>query len=200
MKKPLKEYRKINNLSQQELSDASGVSIRTIQRIEKKLSQGSPFILKSLCKSLNIEVSDLDLTLSEEVEEEATQEESIEMEHTFSHSKLINLSALAVVFLPLLNLIIPLLLFLKLKKQEPNKAAVLKILSFQIFWTLITLFLMVLIPAMLTPFFEVLNSGRFPFFVVVYYGCVVVNVFFTIDTAIKLNQSRQILTFVPNIL
>ncbi len=199
MKKTLKEYRKINNLSQQELSDASGVSIRTIQRIEKKLSQGSPFILKSLCKSLNIEVSALDVALS--TEEEATQEEPIELEHTLpSHSKLINLSALSVVFLPLLNLIIPLLLFLKFKKKEPNRAAVLNILSFQIFWTLITLFLMFLIPAMLTPFFEVLNSGRFPFFVVVYYGCVVVNVFFTIDTAIKLNQSRQILSFVPNIL
>jgi transcriptional regulator with XRE-family HTH domain len=199
MKKTLKEYRKINNLSQQELSDVSGVSIRTIQRIEKNLSSGSPFILKSLCKALNIDVSSLDIeSISEE---EVVEETPIHIGNMpQSHLKLINLSALTVILFPLLNLFFPILLFFKFKNQEKNKAAALKILSFQILWTLITILLMFLIPAALIPFFEVLSSGRFPFFVFVYFLCIVVNVFIIIRTAVELNKSQQILHFVPNIL
>jgi transcriptional regulator with XRE-family HTH domain len=199
MKKTLKELRKINNLSQQELSDVSGVSIRTIQRIEKKLSSGSPFILKSLCKALNIDVSDLDI---EPIDgEETLQDAPISAENTPDrHLNWINLSALFVIFLPLLNLVFPVLLFLKFKNQENNQSTASKILSFQILWTLITLLLMFLIPALLTPFFEALSTGRFPFFVLVYYLSVVVNVFVIIGTAVKLNKSQEILRFVPNIL
>ena len=199
MKKTLKWHRKINNLSQQQLSNISGISIRTIQRIEKNLSSGSPFILKSLCKALKIDILNLDI--EPQNEEEVSENEPIQAKNTeLKRVNLINLSALSVILFPLLNLIIPIILFLKFKKQEINKAEGLKILSFQILWTFSTLFLMFLIPAMLTPFFAVLSSGRFPLFVLVYFLCVAVNVYFIIHTAIQLNKSQQILHFVPNIL
>ena len=77
MKKSLKEHRTNEQLSQQELADKSGISIRTIQRIEKKLSSGSPYIIKSLCKALQIEVDDIELsTFIPEITEANSQKES----------------------------------------------------------------------------------------------------------------------------
>jgi transcriptional regulator with XRE-family HTH domain len=198
MKKTLKEYRKLHNLSQQELSDVSGVSIRTIQRIEKNLSSGSPFILRSLCTALSIDLSNLEI---EPNNDEDGQDGLIEAANTAqSKSNIINLSALSIILFPLLNLVFPALIFLKFKDQEPNKSDALRILSFQILWTLITMLLMFLIPAMLIPFFAVLSSGKIPFFVLVYLICVIVNVFFILETAVKLNRSKPILRFVPTIL
>ena len=198
MKRTIKEYRKINNLSQQELSDVSGVSIRTIQRIEKNLSLGSPFTLKSLCKALNIDVSNLDIEI---LEEEVIEEDPQHTENTpLSKLNFINLSALSIIVFPFLNLFFSILLYLKFKKQGINQAVALKILSFQILWTLITSVFVFLIAGILTLYFEVLSTGRFPFYVVVYYLCVVVNVYFIIDTAVKLNKSQKILHFTPNIL
>lgn len=199
MKKTLKEYRKIKNLSQQDLSDVSGVSVRTIQRIEKNLSQGSPFILKSLCKALNIDASHLDLEPL--ADEEVLQVDPIPTEKSPSSKlNLINLSALSVIIFPFLNLIFPIFLYVRFKKQEKNKVAALKILSFQILWTLITAVFVFLIAGILALCFEALRSGRFPVYVYVYYLCVVANVYFIIDTSIKLNKSQQILNFIPNIL
>lgn len=199
MKKTLKEYRKINNLSQQELSDVSGVSIRTIQRMEKNLSKGSPFILKSLCKALNIDITNLDVDV---LEEEAIIQNAPTHTENISSNKLnlINLSALSIIIFPFLNIFFPILIYLKFKKQGINKAVALKILSFQILWTLITSVFVFLVAGLFALYFDVLNTGSFPFYVLVYYLCVAVNVYFIIDTAIKLNRSQQILHFTPNIL
>ncbi|MFK8163545.1 MAG: helix-turn-helix transcriptional regulator [Lewinella sp.] len=42
MSKQLKSHRKLGGFTQESLATASGISIRTIQRIEKGLSQGNP--------------------------------------------------------------------------------------------------------------------------------------------------------------
>ena len=44
----LKHYRRLHNLSQEGLAESSGISIRTIQRIEKGESVGSAYTLNAL--------------------------------------------------------------------------------------------------------------------------------------------------------
>ena len=58
-KEKLRKYRKVKGLSQEGLSEVSGISVRTIQRLEMGLSNGSPYTLKSLAKALDIENADL---------------------------------------------------------------------------------------------------------------------------------------------
>lgn len=208
MKKTLKQFRKIKQLSQQDLSEESGISVRTIQRIENNLSKGSPYIIKSLCKSLQIEIDDLEVnnvqpesheTNSENVAD-SFEEVSFEKQIYIRQLKLINISSMLVLLFPLLNLLFPSILYWKLRKSLNSQADALKILSFQILWSLLTLLLMIFIPAISQLFFGMQEFSGHPLFFWIYLLSVVLNILFTIDTAIRLNKSRKILPFIPNIL
>ena len=59
MSERLKNYRRINCLSQEGLAETSGISIRTIQRIEEGKSVGSAYTLTALAKALNISTASL---------------------------------------------------------------------------------------------------------------------------------------------
>ncbi len=183
MKKSIKEYRKINGLSQDELAKLSGISIRTIQRIEKNVSSASPYVLKSLCKILKIEITDLEL----ETENKEIIGDNIKT------IKQMNFLSLCVLFIPLSNVVLPSIFYLKNKKNDNQNIEALKILSFQILWTLITIVLL-----LLSTHFDILKSGRFPFNV--YFFCIFINIYFIIETSIRLNKSKEILKFVPIIL
>jgi transcriptional regulator with XRE-family HTH domain len=207
VKRTLKEYRKIRQLSQRELSDESGVSIRTIQRIEKDLSSGSPYVIKSLCRALKIEIDDLEVYIAQnEIHENDTQEKNVKDKVkpygnlNQKELKLINLSSISVLLFPLLNLLFPAILYWKFRLTLNSKSDALKILSFQILWTLITLLLVIFIPFLFQIFFSMVEIFGHPLFFWIYFICVVMNIFITIITAIKLNKSENILTFIPNIL
>ena len=181
MKNTIKEYRKINGLSQDDLSKLSKISIRTIQRIEKDASSASPYVLKSLSKTLKIDISDLVI----ETQNKEFGEDYIKT------IKQMNFIALCVIFIPLSNLILPAIIYWNKKMKQSNDA--LKILNFQILWTLITIILL-----LLSAHFEILKSGRFP--IKVYFICALINIYFIIETSIRLNKSKEILKFVPHIL
>lgn len=208
MKNTLKHFRKIKQLSQQELADDSGVSIRTIQRIENNLSKGSPYIIKALCKSLQINVDDLEISSVEpdsdetnsEHEAESPQEVSFEQNSDTRHLKLINFSSILIILFPLLNLLFPSILYWKFKKSLNSRTAALKILSFQLLWTLSTFALLIFIPAICEFFFGMQEISGHPLIFWIYALSVVLNLVFIIDTAIRLNSSRTILPFIPDIL
>ncbi|MFY0484063.1 helix-turn-helix domain-containing protein [Flavobacterium sp. PLA-1-15] len=130
----LKQIREKQNLTQEELSEKSGISVRTIQRIEA----GTPpkgYTLKTLSKTLNIPES---FFLAEETPETIIESDAkLTVETTeinYSKIKLINLSSILFVVLPPLNILAPLLLshFLK-QKNELTK----QIISVQILWTIL---------------------------------------------------------------
>ena len=131
----LKQIREQRNLTQEELSEKSGISVRTIQRIEAgTLPKGHT--LKMLARSLEIQQSDLlakDVIIEAKtaIENEATTD-SIDTD--FSKIKLINLSSILFVVLPPLNILVPLLLgYLFKQKNEVTK----QIISVQILWTIL---------------------------------------------------------------
>jgi transcriptional regulator with XRE-family HTH domain len=204
MKMTLKEHRAIKQLSQQELADESGVSIKTIQRIERNLSMGSPYIIKSLCNALKIDLTELDIAKSsQEIREydnykdETVQDYEDITEANVVRDKLkrLNLSAIAVIFFPFLNLIIPTILYWYYKKTLQRNADALKILTFQVLWTLLTFFIVFVVKAV----FQI-EFGGFPAIIWTYFWGVICNIIITIDTAIKLNKAENILPFVPQIL
>jgi len=185
--KKIKDYRKASGLTQESLANKSGISIRTIQRIEKGLSSGSLYTLKKIADVLKIESWELLL------------EDSYSNKNTknLRPVKLMNLSCLAVLILPLSNFIFPLILFLKEKDRTNNQGH--KILSFQLLWLLTTIILMLVLPLISLWLFDSLHGAKIPLYVLVYFLSVAVNIYFIVKTAIKLNEKKEILTFVPKI-
>jgi len=116
------------NLTQDELSEQSGVSVRTIQRIEAG-QVPSGYTLKALAKSLGVSEAELRDT-------PANQSENLKW------IKLINLSSLLFLILPPLNLFVPLIIILAKKQNSP---ATRQLVSIQIIWTLIAILFLVFV-------------------------------------------------------
>lgn len=131
----LKRIREQQNLTQEELSEKSGISVRTIQRIEAgTLPKG--YTLKTLAKVLEIQESEL---LDKKTKTETTGGEKVEIKQEsvmidYSKIKLVNLSSLLFVVLPPLNILVPLLLASTLKQKNPLTK---QIVSVQILWTIL---------------------------------------------------------------
>ena len=116
----LKALREQKHLTQEELSEASGISIRTIQRIEAgQLPKGHT--AKALAKVLGIALDSLQNT-------DLTTED-----RDYSLIKIINLSSAFVTFIPLLNIILPLAI-IHFRKQYNSITK--QIVSLQILWTI----------------------------------------------------------------
>lgn len=109
------------NLTQEELSEKSGISVRTIQRIEAGTSPKG-YTLKSLAKGLGIP------------EDELLEKEEVTSVDDTTWLKWINISALPFMIFPPLNVIAPLLLMFAKKQFTPVTK---KIVTIQIVWSLI---------------------------------------------------------------
>lgn len=183
----LKEYRNLRRLTQEELSNSSGISIRTIQRIEKGLSTGSPHTIKTLAKTLNIE--SVDLLVAGENQNELVIDE-------LGKLRLMNLSILTVILIPLGNLLFPTLIFLFNKKAKKVNTLGRKIISFQI---LSTLFLFLSTIILFIVFGR--GNGAIPMPVFICYLIYVLICSITvIHSAIGINNGKEILKFAPRLI
>ncbi|PIB30598.1 helix-turn-helix domain-containing protein [Maribacter sp. 4G9] len=189
----LKEFRNVKGFTQEELASNSNVSIRTIQRIEKGLSKGSPHTLKELAKAL--EINDWKLLLEDTP---SLKSQSPNLDKRSIGAKRMNLASLAVVVIPFSNFILPLILFLKAKSKGDGNMK--KILSFQILWSFFTILLLVLMPLLSHLIFDLVKPQIISILVSTYFLLVAANVFLILITASQLNKKEEILTFVPNIL
>ena len=133
----LKKIRELQNLTQEELAEKSGLSVRTIQRIEAGV-EPKGHTLKTLVTCLQI--SESDLLLPAISEKDDTKEDVVIIDPVlrsenneilnFKLLKMINLSILPFSWFPIANFLLPLLLMVILKK----KSEILKqIISLQIF-------------------------------------------------------------------
>jgi len=117
------EIRKTRGLSQQELADKAGVSLRTIQRLEKNQNEPQGHTLKQICNVLEVPVEDLlDYGKSE----------------NRKYLLLLHLSPLSMFFFPLGNVILPLIIWLTQKDKiagmnESGK----NLIQFQVVMTII---------------------------------------------------------------
>ena len=119
----VKELRKRKGFSQEKLTENSGLSLRTIQRIENGESEPTGDTLKKLSNALNVTPDELiDWTIIEDR----------------GFLKALNLSALTFIFFPLLGILIPLIMWIskKDKLKDINKTGE-DIINFEITWTLL---------------------------------------------------------------
>ncbi len=192
-KNKVKEYRKLRGFTQEMLSSESGISLRTVQRIEKGTTQGSPHTLQSLSKALG--VLNQDLLLKEE-STKLTKEELTKL-------KAINFSVFCVIIIPLGNLIFPSILYWKYNLTKSINLMGRKIISFQIIWTFSSLFMLLISPFLRHPMNslfgnEIFTAAKMP--LLMYVVLVAFNVLITIKTASTINRKENIPSFIPNIL
>tara|TARA_R110002049_G_scaffold65035_1_gene170994 strand:- start:132520 stop:133107 length:588 start_codon:yes stop_codon:yes gene_type:complete len=119
----VKELRSRKGISQELLAEASGLSLRTIQRIENNETVPRGDTLKRLAVALN--------TSPDEIVDWKVQEDQ-------NYLTVMSMSALGFLFFPLLGIIIPLTMwmFKKDKLKGVNELGK-SILNFQISWTLL---------------------------------------------------------------
>lgn len=140
----LKKIREEKNLTQEELAEKSGISVRTIQRIEAG-TEPKGYTLKTLASTL--EISEKDLLVSEILNEEIKVEEPIlatEKDEVFNSKviKMINLSSLPLAWFPIANVLPPLLMMFFTKEKSQ---IVKQIISLQIFLAIISPIIFLLI-------------------------------------------------------
>ena len=123
----LLKYREKLNLTQEELAEKAGISARTIQRIEKG-TDPKGHTLKVLAEVLNVSEDDLKTVKLEEKKQANIKPINYQL------AKYINLSSLLGVFLPPINIILPLLIMFY--KKEVNTITK-QIVSIQIMYTII---------------------------------------------------------------
>jgi transcriptional regulator with XRE-family HTH domain len=134
----LKKIRELQNLTQEELAEKSGISVRTIQRIEGgTVPKG--YTLKALAKTLEIDEKEL-LSENEVANKslESTADDPLMQPAIplldIRKIKLINLSSILFILVPPLNILVPLILTQALKQKNPITK---QIISVQILWTLL---------------------------------------------------------------
>src|SRR6218665_4207652 len=130
MKNSVKILREAKNLTQNELAEKSGLSLRTIQRIEAgNVLKG--FTLNAIARAL-------------ETRQENVTADSVENDET-ARAKLINLSALSGLVLPFGGIIFPLILTFRTKDPK-NREMGKNIVCIQILLTAALSILMILSP------------------------------------------------------
>ncbi|WP_191859235.1 helix-turn-helix domain-containing protein [Hanstruepera ponticola] len=123
----IKELRKQKGMSQEFLSDESGLSLRTIQRIENGETNPTGESLKRLSNALNVNPDELiDWSIKEDKR----------------YLTFLNLSALTFLFFPLLGILIPFILWTSRKGKIKNINKLGKdLVNFEITWTLLLFFI-----------------------------------------------------------
>lgn len=170
MKNKVKILREEKNMTQNELAEKSGLSLRTIQRIEAgNILKG--FTLKTIAKTLE--------TDSEKLFEKT---EIVDIER----AKFINLSVLSGLIIPFGSIIFPFILTRKTQDFR-NKELGKQIVCFQII--LSTIFGVSLI---LSPFIQKIFSLRFPLFLIPLIGFLCFKLIVVITNGISLNQKQEL--------
>ncbi|MBT3422283.1 MAG: helix-turn-helix domain-containing protein [Bacteroidetes bacterium] len=121
--KRVKELRMRNGYSQEELSDLSGLSLRTIQRIEGGENEPRGDSLKRLSNVFNVTPETLtDWTIKVDI----------------GYLTNLNLASLTFIFFPLLGILVPLIMWIS-KKDTISHVKLLgkQIMNFQITWTIL---------------------------------------------------------------
>jgi transcriptional regulator with XRE-family HTH domain len=165
----LTKYREKLNLTQEELADKSGVSVRTIQRIEAG-SKPKGHSLNVLAQALN-------------VSKEHLTEERNEPSFNYKLTKLINLSSLPFVIIPLANIAIPLLIMYY--KNEFNSLTK-QVVSVQILWTILSAVLF-----LLSPFISRIFSSENKLTLIVLIVSILINIFIILRNAIALDKKNE---------
>ncbi len=171
MQSKVKILREQKNLTQTELAEKSGLSLRTIQRIESGQSLKG-FTLKAIAQTLETEPENL---FSQE-------EKDIQIDR----AKLINFSALAGLIIPFGGIIFPAILTYR-TQDSVNRELGKSVIGVQIILAFVISVLLIL-----SPFIQHWFSIRFPLFLVPLMAFIILKLWIVIKNGISLNQTNQL--------
>lgn len=184
----LKALREQKNLTQEELSEKSKISVRTIQRIEAG-TEPKGHTLRALAQALGVEERLLqDIVVIPEINDEVIGETDVEIkadqqlhpEINYSLVKIINLSSLLLTLLPPLNILVPLILMFAMKQKN---SLVKQIISVQMIWTVMAPIVFIL--------GIFLKLGR-PFTLVLMIVIVLSNIFIILRNAAEIDRKKKL--------
>ncbi len=171
------ELRRRKGFSQEFLAEESGISLRTIQRIEKGETQPRGDTLQRIAKGFGV-----------------TSEELIDwkLEKNSSYLVLLNTSALSFLFFPILGVLIPLVMWVS-KKNNVHKVDEVgkEVVNFQITWCLFIFLFYLLIFVRII--FDISISLRLnplvitAYFVILY----ILNVTLIVYNSIRIKKSKS---------
>jgi len=174
MNNRVKILRDQQNLTQTELAEKSGLSLRTVQRIEAgNIPKG--FTLKAIAQSLEVKPEDITSDTNEETET-----------ITADRAKMINLSALSGLVLPFGGVIFPLILTYRTKDQE-NKKLGKEIAGVQIILSAALSVLMIL-----SPFVQKGFTMKFPLFLPILISFMGLKLWIIFKNGTSLNQKNDL--------
>lgn len=169
MKNKVKLLREQKNMTQNELAEKSGLSLRTIQRIEAgNILKG--YTLKAIADALETQPENLVIEDLENVD----------------RAKIINFSALLGLIIPFGGVIFPLILTYKTKDLK-NKKIGKEIVSVQIILTIIFSVLLII-----SPFLQKTFSIKFPVFMIPLIAFIIIKLFIIIRNGMSLNQTNEL--------
>ena len=165
----IKTLREQKHLTQEELAQESGISIRTIQRIEAG-QEPKGHTLKALAKALDLDLTTLNKKATEDL--------------NYSLIKIINLSSAFVFAVPLLNVILPLtIMYFRKQFNIITK----QILSLQILWTIVSLLIFFLASFLKN---ALSLSHRFPLWVLLVF--IIINIIIILKNAASLDKNKKL--------
>jgi len=163
-------FREQQLLTQDELAEKSGISVRTIQRIESG-AKLKGHTLKAIALALDINPSELTISSTEGCQP------------NYPLIKLINLSSLLFI-IPLANILVPLLI-MHLKKE--NNAITKQLISVQIMWSIVSL-----TTFFITPFIQKWFSLNRQLILVVLMAIILSNIFIIIRNTLELDKNQRL--------
>lgn len=189
----LTTLRKQKGFSQEQLAEESGVSLRSIQRLEKNsIKTPRGHTLGELAKVLNITVEEL--TKLPVLHTNATSVD-------FEALKKINLSAYLMLLIPFGNLFFPFMLFRRIKPELQTKKIALRILNFQLIWTILFSLALLASPLIQMLISQFQLSSRFPVTLSTFVVGYLINIATTTSVALSIkNEKETFLKKFPSIL
>lgn len=173
--KSILKFRNQKGFSQEKLANESGISLRTIQRIESGSSKPTGFTLNAIAKGLETTIE----TLVEDSHSEIDFLERISW---------INISGLFGMILPFGNFIFPFLQWRKYRFHSEINEVGKRILNFQLFWTIAASLCFLIVPMIQYATIQYFGVGKGPITWIVFLVLVIINIGFTLKSAKQLKR------------
>lgn len=186
------EKRKVLKMTQQELADKTGLSTRTIQRIEAGDTVPQDYSLRQIMKALNIEENDWN---TDSISKKTIHQKDLK----FSESVL-TWSTLLAVFVPINLIIIFTLRFFYRNKFVKNEFAK-KIIGFQVLWTIFQITIILSIPLLTFILTEQKMNGLPVLPQLTHILLTIINLFllFQVSKSLKRRESNILIHYSPQV-
>lgn len=180
LSKNLIYQRKLKGVSQEKLSDLSGVAVRTIQRIERGEVNSHMQTVKLLAEALEVPVQEL-------IPLDNPKEENIQTKWLLLVHSLPLLGAV----IPLANILLPIFIWIHKREDNPLYDAHCRaVINFQL--TITLLFVLSLSALVLMPFLRIdFGAGTLFSVMIIYFGVLVFNFVFIVLNIFRVLNSGQ---------